>query len=59
MKIKWSEYTPVEKNEDKKHGNDPMETTQGLIYWFLRNNWNKHGFYNGLFYLLFFDKFGQ
>ena len=22
-----SEYTPVEENEDKKHENDPMETT--------------------------------
>ena len=25
---RWSEYTPVEKNRDKKHEFHPMETTQ-------------------------------
>ena len=23
----WSEYTPVEQKQDKKHENDPKETT--------------------------------
>ena len=32
-----SEYTPVEENEEKKHENDPMETTTIIQVMILNN----------------------
>ena len=43
-----SEYTPVEENEDKKHKNDPMETTTLPILekdQFLKTSVKVSGFY--------------